>query len=215
VSTIAVLIADDQPLFREGLAMILSVLPGIRVAGEARNGEEAIAKADELLPDVVLMDLRMPVMDGVAAITRLKERKPELGVIALTTFDDRETLLSALRAGAAGFLVKDVDKETLRTAIEAVARGESFLQSSVTSKVIGELTRTARIAPFDPAAIPLSAREREILILLSSGASNKEIGSTLNLAEGTVKNHVTNVLTKLGVRDRTQAAVRARELGLL
>jgi len=216
VDEIRVLIADDQALFRGGLAMLLGVQPGIAVVGEAADGEEALRLAATSRPDVVLMDLRMPVLDGVAAIARLREQLPALPVVALTTFDDEATLLAALRAGAAGFLVKDVRAETLMEAIAAVARGESYLHSKVTAKVLAELRRLAEREPAAGAPpLALSPRERDVLTELAAGASNKEIGKRLHLAEGTVKNHVTSLLAKLGASDRTQAALRAHELGLI
>jgi len=216
VDEIRVLIADDQALFRGGLAMLLGVQPGIAVVGEAADGEEALRLAATSRPDVVLMDLRMPVLDGVAAIARLREQLPALPVVALTTFDDEATLLAALRAGAAGFLVKDVRAETLMEAIAAVARGESYLHSKVTAKVLAELRRLAEGKPAGGAEpLALSPRERDVLTELAAGASNKEIGKRLHLAEGTVKNHVTSLLAKLGASDRTQAALRAHELGLI
>lgn len=215
MAEIRVLVADDQPLFRGGLAMLLSVQPGIAVVGEAADGDEALRLAAATRPDVVLMDLRMPVLDGVAAIARLREAAPGVPAIALTTFDDAPTLLAALRAGAAGFLVKDVRAETLLEAIMAVARGESYLSSSVTTTVLAELRRLAEREAVPATPPELSAREREVLVALAAGDSNKEIGKRLHLAEGTVKNHVTSLLAKLGARDRAQAATRAHELGLL
>ena len=216
MTPVRVVIADDQALFREGLRTLLSTRPDIDVAGEAANGEEAVALVEALAPDVVLMDLQMPVMDGIQAIARLRERAPDVPVLALTTFDDDRNLFGALRAGAVGYLLKDVSIETLEGAIRAAARGEAFLQSTVTGRVVAAFARMTESGaePADALVLPLSAREREILKLVSAGASNKEIADRLCLAEGTVKNHVTNILTKLDVRDRTQAAIRARRLGL-
>ena len=206
---------DDQSLFREGLATLLSVQPGIEVVAEASNGEEALAQAKRYRPDVILMDVRMPVLDGVAATRRIGEAMPECRVILLTTFDDDEYVFEGLRAGAVGYLLKDVPSPKLLEAIEAAARGDSFLQPSVAAKVVAEFTRLSdRPAP-SPLVEPLSGRELEIMALVATGASNKEIAAQLFIAEGTVKNHVTNILGKLGVRDRTQAALKARELGLV
>lgn len=217
MNRITILIADDQALFREGLRTLLSVRPGLEVVGEAGDGAEAVRLARELRPSVVLMDMRMPLLDGVAATRRLHAELPECRVIALTTFDDDEYVFECLRAGAIGYLLKDAPSEKLFEAIAAAARGESFLHPSVASKVVAEFTRLAAQSPSRGAALPepLSERELEILRLLARGASNREIAAALYIAEGTVKNHVTNILGKLEVRDRTQAALKARELGLV
>lgn len=211
-----IVIADDQALFREGLRTLLSIRPDMDVVGEAANGEEAVALVEALRPNVVLMDLRMPKVDGVQATARIRERWPEVPVLVLTTFDDDANLFGALKAGAAGYLLKDVSSETLISAIQAAARGESFLQSTVTGRVVAAFARLMESGGprAEALVLPLSPREREIVALLGSGASNKEIADRLNLAEGTVKNHVTSILTKLDVRDRTQAAIRARQLGI-
>ena len=215
---IRVLLVDDQALFREGLETLLSVHKDIQVVGQASNGQEAVAVAAKVHPDVVLMDVRMPILDGVRATRLLKETLPQCKVIVLTTFDDDEYIFDALRTGAAGYLLKDVASARLVEAIRATARGESILEPSVAAKVIAEFTRVSSLVPaaqMEQLVEPLSERELEILALIARGASNKEIASQLFIAEGTVKNHVTHILGKLGVRDRTQAALRARELGLL
>ncbi|MCO5197916.1 MAG: response regulator transcription factor [Anaerolineae bacterium] len=216
-STIRLLLVDDQSLFREGLRTLLSVWPDLAVVGEASNGEEAIEQAQLLRPDVVLMDLRMPVLDGVAATQRIRQAVPDSQVIVLTTFDDDEYVFEGLRAGAVGYLLKDVLSTKLVEAIRSAARGETFLQPSVAAKVVAEFTRLSQSAETRPQPLvePLSNREMEILEILATGASNKEIAAQLFIAEGTVKNHVTNILGKLGVRDRTQAALKAKELGLI
>ena len=220
---IKILLVDDQPLFREGLRTLLSVQSDFEIVGEAGNGEEAIKLARALQPAVVLMDLQMPVLDGVAATRCLKTEQPDCRVIVLTTFDDDENVFDGLRAGAVGYLLKDAPSEKLCEAIRLAARGESFLQPSVAAKVVAEFARltspaSKTAAPSqlhnEPLIEPLSDREREILSLISAGASNREIANTLFLAEGTVKNHVTNILGNLGVRDRTQAALKAKEMGL-
>jgi DNA-binding NarL/FixJ family response regulator len=214
---ITVLLVDDQALFREGLRTLLSVQPDLEIVGEAANGEEALRIAAALRPAVVLMDLQMPVLDGVAATRSLRKLQPECRVIVLTTFDDDEYVFEGLRAGAVGYLLKDAPSEKLVEAIRAAARGESFLQPSVAAKVIAEFKRITDI-PYErrqPLIEPLSGRELEILALLANGSSNKEIAVALFISEGTVKNHVTNILGKLAVRDRTQAALKARELGLI
>ncbi|MEJ3749135.1 response regulator transcription factor [Actinomycetes bacterium KLBMP 9797] len=216
--TVRVLLVDDQALFREALATLLGVRADVTVVGEAANGDEALRAAAELRPDVVLMDLRMPVLDGIAATRRLRVEQPAVRVIALTTFDDDHEVFAALRAGAVGYLLKDVSSERLVEAILAAARDESVLQPSVAAKVVA---RFARLPADDdapapqPLVVPLSDRELDVLRLLADGRTNREIAAALFLAEGTVKNHVTNVLAKLGARDRTQAALRARALGLL
>jgi DNA-binding NarL/FixJ family response regulator len=212
------LLVDDQALFREGLRTLLGLQADFEIAGEAANGEEAVACVRSLAPDVVLMDLRMPVLGGVEATRRIVAGTPGCRVIVLTTFEEDEEVFAALRAGAAGYLLKASPSGKLCEAIRLAARGESFLEPSVTAKVVGEFARMSertvrRAAP--PLAEPLSARERDVLQLLAEGRSNKEIASELGIAEGTVKNHMSNVLGKLGALDRTQAALRARELDLI
>jgi len=220
--TIRLLLVDDQALFREGLRTLLSVWPDLTVVGEANNGQEALDLAPQCRPDVVLMDLRMPVLDGVAATRRLREKMPEVKIIVLTTFDDDDHVFDGLRAGAVGYLLKDVPSEKLVEAIRAAAEGKSFLQPSVAAKVVAEFARLTAVSPAissssptQPLPEPLSDREREILCLMADGLSNKEIAGKLYIAEGTVKNHITNILGKLGVRDRTQAALKAKDLGLI
>ncbi len=215
--TIGILLVDDQSLFREGLRTLLSVQPGFEVVGEAGNGEEALRLAVTLQPNVILMDLRMPVMDGVTATVRLRETLPQCKVIVLTTFDDDEYVFDGLRAGAVGYLLKDVSSEKLFEAIRTAYRGEYFLQPSITTKVMAEFSRLSRLAPgtLDPLAEALSPRETEILRLVATGASNREIAETLVIAEGTVKNHLTNILGKLAAKDRMQAVLKAKEYGLI
>lgn len=217
--SIRVLLVDDQTLLREGLHTLLSLHDDIDIVGEAANGQEALDAAAALQPDVILMDLQMPVLDGATAIRRLKASGHPARVIVLTTFDDDDRVFDGLRAGALGYLLKDVSSDKLVEAIHAAARGESFLQPSVAAKVLAEFNRLERAAgapPPPPDLVePLSERELEILRLVAAGDSNKEIAALLVITEGTVKNHVTNILGKLGVRDRTQAALRAREMGLL
>ena len=214
---IGVLIVDDQSLFREGLRTLLSVQPDFEVLGEAGNGEEALRLSVQLQPTVVLMDLRMPVMDGVTATRRLHDALPNCRVIVLTTFDDEDLVFDGLRAGAVGYLLKDVSSEKLFEAIRAAARGEYFLLPSITSKVMAEFSRLSRMAPahVQPLAEPLSPREMEILRMVATGASNRDIAEALVIAEGTVKNHLTNILGKLTAKDRMQAVLKAREFGLI
>lgn len=210
---IRVLVADDQALFREALTTLLEVQSGIEVVGEAANGEEAVRSSAELRPDVVLMDLRMPVLDGIAATARLRAEQPAVRVLALTTFDDDEDVFAALRAGAVGYLLKDVSSAKLVEALLAAERGETVLQPSVAAKLVARVARLPKDAP--PTEHPLSDREVDVVRLLAEGRSNREIAGALFLAEGTIKNLVTSVLSKLEVRDRTQAALRARDLGIL
>jgi DNA-binding NarL/FixJ family response regulator len=213
---VRVLIVDDQALFREALAALLEVQPEIEVVGEAGDGEQAVRLCAELRPDVVLMDLRMPVLDGIAATNRLRVEQPDVRVLALTTFDDDADVFAALRAGALGYLLKDVSSARLVEALVAARRGESVLQPSIAAKVVARVARLPpdESAPRQRSAVPLSEREIDVVRLLANGQSNREIAGNLFLAEGTVKNLVTSVLAKLQVRDRTQAALRAKELGL-
>jgi DNA-binding NarL/FixJ family response regulator len=214
---VRVLLVDDQALFREALATLLEVRPEIEVVGEAADGAEALDRVAGLQPDVVLMDLHMPVLDGIAATRRLRVERPGTRVLALTTFDDDEDVFAALRAGAVGYLLKDVSGDRLVEALLAAARGESVLQPSVAARVVARFAELPDDAPPrpQPLVVPLSDRELEVLRLLADGGSNREIAAAMFLAEGTVKNHVTNVLAKLGARDRTQAALRGRSLGLV
>ena len=217
VPPVRVLLVDDQALFREALSTLLEVRPEIEVVGEAGDGDAALRRTADLRPDVVLMDLHMPVLDGIAATRRLRVEHPDVRVLALTTFDDDEDVFAALRAGAVGYLLKDVSGDRLVEALLAAARGESVLQPSVAARVLARFAQLSDDAPHraQPLVVPLSERELAVLRLLAEGGSNREIAGELFLAEGTVKNHVTNVLAKLGARDRTQAALRARALHLV
>ncbi|HXI56949.1 MAG TPA: response regulator transcription factor [Polyangia bacterium] len=211
---IRVLVVDDQTLFREGLRAMLA-LQGVEVVAEAADGEAAVKLASELQPDVVLMDLRMSVLDGVEATRRIVKLPVAPRVLVLTTFDDDEPVFEALRAGALGYLLKDTSSEKLAEAISLAARGESVLDPNITTKVVREFARISAPARRDVASeLGLSEREIAVLRELARGASNKEIGVALSIAEGTVKNHVTNIFAKLGVHDRTQAALKGRELGI-
>ncbi len=214
---IRILLVDDQTMFRSGMRMLLSSQSDFEVVGEAADGEEALQKCTSLKPDVVLMDLRMPVLDGAAATRRLRATQPNVRVIVLTTFDEDAAIFDGLRAGAIGYLLKDAPTDKLYEAIRAAAHGETVLQPSVAAKVVAQFTRLSDQAPAWAHALaePLSPRELEILRLLANGATNREIAAQLVLAEGTVKNHVTSILGKLGVTDRTAAAMRAKELGLI
>lgn len=214
---IRLMIVDDQSLFREGLHILLSSNPDFSVVSEAANGEEAVSLALQLKPSVILMDLRMPVMDGATATRILHESLPECHIIVLTTFDDDENVFEGLRAGAVGYLLKDVSSTKLFEAIRSASRGEYFLLPSITAKVMAEFSRGSRAASHntEPLIEPLSNRELEILRLVAAGDSNKEIGEKLFITEGTVKNHMSNILSKLGVKDRMQAVFRCKDLGIL
>lgn len=218
--TTKVLIADDQSLFREGLKTLLQTNTDIEVCGEAENGEEAVKNAILTQPDVILMDIRMPVLNGIDATRRLRAalRDENVGrIIILTTFDNDDDVFEALRAGAVGYLLKDVASEVLFEAIHTAARGESFLQPAIASKVLAEFSRMPRPATEESSEliVPLSRREKEILQLMATGASNKEIANILMIAEGTVKNHVSAVLTKLDARDRMQAVIIAQKMRII
>ena len=214
---VRILLVDDQRLIREGLRTLLEMEPGLHVAGEANQGQEALELYARLQPDVVLMDVRMPIMDGVEATRQLMSRWPTCRVIILTTFDDDEYVFDGLRAGALGYLLKDVSIQELAEAIRTVMGGGVLIEPSVARKVVAEFARMTSSSPKAASNLdePLSEREIDILRLLSQGLTNREIAQQLYLAEGTVKNYVTNILAKIGARDRTQAALRARELGLL
>ncbi len=212
------LLVDDQSLFREALRTLLSLQPDFEIVAEAENGERAVTLAKVHRPDVVLMDLRMPVMDGVESTRRLLAVVPSARVVVLTTFDEDEEVIEALRAGAVGYLLKACSADKLCESIRAAAKGTSVLEPSVAARLMAGLTRAnaqngRKVS--QPLADPLSERELDVLRRLAAGRSNKEIGAELGITEGTVKNHMTNVLGKLGVLDRTQAALRARELGLI
>lgn len=208
---IRVLLVDDQALFREGLRTLLSIEPTVLVVGEAKDGAQALELVEQTHPSVVLMDLRMPGMDGVTATRRIRARFPRAQVLVLTTFDDDASIFEAVRAGAVGYLLKDASAETLLAAIRAADRGDSVLQPSVARRLMDEFSR---LAPAPVKQFALSEREEEVLRLLARGASNKEIATALAVVEGTVKNHVTRIFEKLEVADRTQAALKAREAGL-
>ena len=214
---LGILVVDDQRLMRDGLRTLLELEPDMDVVGEAGDGQAAITAYAECAPDVVLMDVRMPIMDGVEATRRIRQTWPEARVIILTTFDDDEYVFEGLRAGAQGYLLKAVSSGELADAIRTVAAGGALIDPSVTRKVVAEFARLR--APTRPSASglpePLSDRELDVLRLVAEGLSNREIAERLYLAEGTVKNYVSNILGKIGARDRTQAALRAQQLGLL
>ena len=214
---IRLMIVDDQKLMRQGLKTLLELEGGFEIVAEAGDGQAALEAYAELQPDVALMDIRMPGMDGVEATRRLRQQWPEARVIILTTFNDDEYVFEALRVGALGYLLKDLSGQELANAVRTVANGGALIDPSVARKVVAEFARlTPPARPMnDGLPEPLTERELEVLRLLAQGLSNREIGNKLSLTEGTVKNYVTNVLQKIGARDRTQAALRGRELRLI
>ncbi|MFD8595594.1 response regulator [Kitasatospora sp. NPDC059646] len=213
---VRVLVADDQPLLRGSFGLLIDTAPGLEVVGEAGDGEEAVAAAERLRPDVVLMDIRMPVLDGIGATRRITGTPGTAGprVLVLTTFDLDEYVYGALRAGAAGFLLKDAAPATLLEGIRTVAAGDALLAPSVTRRLIAEF---ARLPGHRPAGGPerLTPREREVLVLVARGLSNAELGEHLQLSAGTVKTHIGRLLAKLGARDRAQLVIAAYESGLV
>jgi len=216
---VRVLVVDDQHLIREGIASLLGIQPGVIVVGTASDGRDAVEKTLALEPDVVLMDVRMPEMDGVEATAVLRRRAPSCRVIMLTTFDDEEYVVQALKAGAAGYLLKDLPATELADAVRLAHAGVAQLESSVAQRLASALADRGR-APDPPAQTPLpgealTAREIEVLRLVANGSTNREIAARLFVSEGTVKNHISRILTRLGLRDRTQAAIYARDHGLL
>lgn len=211
---IRVLVADDQGMIRAGLRSLLERDSGIRVVGEAVDGHDAVLAARRVNPDVVLMDIRMPELDGIEATRQLLRKRPETRVLVLTTFDLDEYVFSALRAGASGFLLKDAPAQDLIGAIHTLARGEAMLAPAVTKRVIELFAATP--VPTAPAELELlSTRELEVLGLLAKGMSNAEMAGHLFVSEATVKTHVSSVLSKLGLRDRVQAVIYAYEAGLV
>ncbi|OII62631.1 DNA-binding response regulator [Streptomyces sp. CC53] len=215
--TIRVLVVDDQMMVREGFSVLLNAMPGIEVVGEAVNGREAITRVEELAPDVVLMDIRMPEMNGIEATRRITASQTHAKVLVLTTFDLDEYVYEALRAGASGFLLKDASARQLADGVRVVAAGEALLAPTVTKRLITEFAQRAE-APRASALHQvgdLTERETEVLVLIAQGLSNAEIASHLVVAESTIKTHVSRILVKLGLRDRTQAAVFAYEARLV
>jgi DNA-binding NarL/FixJ family response regulator len=211
---LAVAIADDQLLLRAGFRKLLDGEPDITVVGDAGDGQQAIHQVEQLRPDVVLMDIRMPVLDGIEATRRITAGFPDTAVLVLTTYDLDEYVYAALEAGASGFLLKDCPPDDLIGAIRVVARGDALIAPSVTRRLIGEFT--ARAARVGNRTLPrISEREREVLIGVARGLSNTELAAELFIGEATVKTHVSNLLTKLGCRDRVQLVVRAYEAGLV
>ncbi|MFJ5270567.1 response regulator [Streptomyces sp. NPDC088358] len=216
---IRVLIADDQVMVREGFSVLLGAMPDIEVVGEAVNGRDAVERVRELGPDVVLMDIRMPELNGIEATREIVAADSTAKVLVLTTFDLDEYVYQALRAGASGFLLKDASARQLADGVRVVAAGEALLAPSVTRRLITEFSKLAdapRLSATAQAAYgDLTERETEVLVLIAQGLSNAEIASRLFVAESTIKTHVSRILVKLGLRDRTQAAVFAYEARLI
>jgi DNA-binding NarL/FixJ family response regulator len=219
---IRILLVDDQTLMRQGIQMLLDLEPDIEVVGVAGNGREALAAVERLQPDVVLMDVRMPEMDGVAATRELTRQFPQVGVIILTTFDDDEYVFEGLKAGARGYLLKDISSDEMAEAVRTVAAGQALIQPSIARKVVAEFSRLAAgatsgatAAPQPPADHVLTERELEVLRAVAAGLSNREIADRLVITEGTVKYHVSNIIGKLEVRDRTQAILKAQQMKLI
>jgi len=212
---IRVLVVDDQALVRQGIRSLLDLCPEIEIAGEADDGDAALSAIENTRPAVVLLDLKMPRVDGLCVLRALRERPSSPAVLVLTTFDDVELLLDAIRSGARGYLLKDVTLEQLLAAIRTLAGGGTMFQPAITERVLrGFSGLPPHKRSFLPAS-PLTERELEILRLLASGLSNREIARALALADGTVKNHVSNLMSKLGARDRTHAVLKGLELGWL
>ncbi|MEG3192971.1 response regulator transcription factor [Lysobacter sp. D1-1-M9] len=212
---IRVLLVDDQNLVRQGVRSLLSLAEGIEVIGEASDGRQAVEVIPQLGPDVVLMDMRMPVMSGLEALQALARAGNLPPTIILTTFDDDQLVLAGLKAGAKGYLLKDVSLQQLVGAIQTVAGGGSLVQPAVTQRLLSGLEHMRNEFVSLDRPDPLTERETEILRLMAGGFSNKEIANSLGVAEGTIKNHVSNILSKLGVRDRTRAVLKAFELQLV
>ncbi|MEO8460986.1 MAG: response regulator transcription factor [Dokdonella sp.] len=212
---ISVCLVDDQTLVRQGIRSLLELSDSIRVIAEACDGNEAIRMIPEVKPDVVLLDMRMPGMSGLDVLSTLSERGQLPPTIILTTFDDDQLVLGGLKAGARGYLLKDVSLEQLVEAVKVVAGGGSLVAPIVTQRLLAGLERMQNDFSSLDRPDPLTDRETEILRLMASGYSNKEIANSLGVAEGTVKNHVSNILSKLGVRDRTRAVLKAFELGIV
>lgn len=212
---IRVALIEDQTIVRQGLRSLLDLVPDISVVGEAADGEEGIRLIESEHPDVVLLDLRMPKLDGVGMLVRLRERGAVPPALILTTFDDDAMLFDAVRAGARGWLLKDVSLERLTSAIRTLAAGGSCIEPVITERILRSLEKTD--VAFDSAELPepLTDREKTMLRFLAGGYSNREIAGMLQISDGTVKNHISSVLSKLGVRDRTRAVLKAIDIGLL
>ncbi|MGI6142424.1 MAG: response regulator [bacterium] len=209
MAQIPILLVDDHPLLRQGLRKVLELEPDFEVVGEAGTGEEALQLARSLRPRIILMDINLPGINGIEVTKMIKAELPETEILALTIHDDDEYMLQMVRAGARGYILKDVDPGGLIKAIQAALRGESYISPGIAGKVFGVLNRLARGGEYHPRSQILTGREQEVLELIAQGCSNAKIAALLAISEKTVKNHVTNIFRKLGVEDRTQAALYA------
>jgi DNA-binding NarL/FixJ family response regulator len=210
---LSILIADDHPVFRNGLRGLLSAMPDMEVVGEATSGDEAVTRAMELQPDLILMDIKMPGTNGIEATRRILQQSPHIGILVLTMFEDDNSVFAAMRAGARGYVLKDTDEEEIERAIRAVGKGEAIFSPAIARRLMEFFaspapTRTPTIFP------ELSEREHEILQLIAQGRKNLEIAQQLVLSPKTVRNHVSNIFSKLQVADRAEAIIRARDAGL-
>jgi DNA-binding NarL/FixJ family response regulator len=214
LETLRVLVAEDHPLFRKGMISLLSSVPEFEVVGEAKTGEEAVVRAAQLQPDVVLMDLQMPEVNGIEATRRILQHDPSVRILVVTLFEDDDSVFMALRAGARGYVLKDADEEEMVLSIRAVSKGEAIFSPSIATRVLAYFSASAQ-GGAPPQAFPtLTDREREILRLIAQGHPNPSIARKLSLSTKTVGNYVSNIFTKLQVADRAQAIIRAREAGL-
>ncbi len=208
-----IIVADDHTLFRDGLRALFKSIPDIEVVGEAETGEEVIAKASELQPDVILMDIQMPDMNGIEATRRVVHTSPHIGVIIITMFEDDDSVFAAMRAGARGYILKGADQDEMLRAIRAVASGEALFGPAIATRLMNYFSPPKSTAPSQ--VFPeLTDREREVLELIAQGLNNREIAHQLTISEKTVRNHVSNIFNKLQVADRAQAIIRAREAGM-
>lgn len=216
MSPLRVLVADDHPLYRSGLRTLLSTAPDMEVVGEASTGQEAIERAEELQPDVVIMDLQMPGITGIEATRRIVQMSPHVAVLVVTMFDDDHSVFAAMRAGARGYVLKETDEDKMLRAIQTVADGEAIFSPAIAQRLLSFFNDVAETQPAVPQRIfpELSDREREVLSLIARGYTNSQIAAHLVLSPKTVRNHISNIFSKLQVADRTEAVIRAREAGL-
>jgi DNA-binding NarL/FixJ family response regulator len=213
MTPIRILIADDHPLFRDGVRALLNSIPVTEAVGEAATGAETIAQAAALQPDVIMMDLQMPGLNGIEATRQILQQNPQIGIIMLTMFEDDDSVFAAMRAGARGYILKGADQDEIVRTIEAIARGDALFSAGIAKRVM-KFFATAKSDIVPPIFSELTDREREILTMIAQGYNNTEIAEQLVLSPKTVRNHITNIFSKLQVADRAQAIVRAREAGL-